>query len=109
MTLIDKALTLRLAIPVNKLQGLIAVNGIGSQYLSAEWIKLNIYFLRPKAIAKLIIEVYLVPDLKAKLLIGIDILGPKGVTLNFYCKKATIASYGNIDFSITIQSKSNRI
>ena len=37
----------------------------------------------PIATAKLIIEAYLMQDLKAKLLIGMDVLGPEGISMNF--------------------------
>lgn len=71
--------------------------------------KLNVYFIGPKATAKLTIEAHLVPNLKAKLLIGTDVLIPEGFKLDFDRKIAQIALYQDIEFLISIQSKANRL
>lgn len=80
----------------------ISVSGIKSQYISNEWIELDVYFIGPQATAKLTIEAYLVQDLEAKLPAGIDVLGPEGFILNFDQKVARIASYNNMEFRISV-------
>lgn len=51
------------------------------------------------------IKVYLVDNLKAKLLIGIDIIGYKGFRLDFDTKIVKILSYIGLTVPISIYTK----
>jgi hypothetical protein len=54
-----------------------------------------------------ICEVHLVDDLKAKMLIGVDIIGPEQVDILVHSRKAHIASCG-VDVPINVRPRRNQ-
>ncbi|KAJ5578389.1 uncharacterized protein N7459_007353 [Penicillium hispanicum] len=98
----------------------IPVSGIGSHHLSQEYIQLDMYFAGrqtngnlldndrskgQRATAKLTIEAHIVQNLKAKLLIGNDVLGPEGFILDFPRAQAIIEACHNVIFPMAIHTK----
>ena len=61
------------------------------------------------AIAKLIVEAYLVNNLKPGILISLDIMGLEGFKLSFLKRQAIISSYRSISFPIKIYTKPHRV
>ncbi|KAJ5675356.1 hypothetical protein N7462_008253 [Penicillium macrosclerotiorum] len=110
MTLIDSELARKLDTTVRRISP-IPVSGIGSQHVSNAYIQIDLYFAgnRPstaeQAIAKVPIEAHLVDNLKAQLLIGIDVLGPEGFAIDFASRFVCIDSCDGISFPIGIYAK----
>jgi hypothetical protein len=72
-------------------------------------VRIDIIFKGDHSIAKVNLAAYLVDDLKAKLLIRVNVIAPKGFLLNFERRIVTIASYKNLSFPITIYTKPDRL
>jgi len=104
MTIIDIDLAVSLRLPLEKTEPILVV-GIGSRYISSTYIKLDVYFRGYNNTAKISIEVYLVGELRAKLLISIDVLAPEGFRLDFEKSIARIASYIGLTIPIAIYAK----
>ena len=73
---------------IHQMENLITVRGIGiTRYLMNEFIILNLYFsdlVNSKIeIIEITAEVHLVQNLKAKLLIGVDVLDSEGMDISF--------------------------
>jgi hypothetical protein len=79
----------------------VLVIGIGLRYLSSTFITLDLYFRGADNAAYIPIEAYLVENLKAKLLISIDVMGHKGFRLDFDAKTVKILSYINLTVPIS--------
>ena len=86
MTLIDEDLARSIAatygFTVEKTTP-IPVSGIGSNHTSNVYVKLPIHFFGPYNTAVMEAEAHLVSDLKAKLLIGSDVMGTEGFVLDY--------------------------
>ncbi|KAJ5232494.1 hypothetical protein N7468_005450 [Penicillium chermesinum] len=108
MTLIDSALAKDLNVPIHKIKP-IPVSGIGSQHISDAYVKLTLQFYGPKATAEVHAEAHLVDGLRAKLLLGIDVMGAEGFKLDFERRQATIASCQDTVFPIGLQAKPNHV
>ncbi|KAJ5261633.1 hypothetical protein N7497_004097 [Penicillium chrysogenum] len=91
MTIIDAELAKSLDLPLQKCT-LVPVAGIGSRHLSSAFVSFDTFFRGPENAACIRIEAHLVENLKAKLLIGTDVMGHEGFRLDFDSKKVKIPS-----------------
>ncbi|KAJ5689576.1 hypothetical protein N7462_003968 [Penicillium macrosclerotiorum] len=108
MTLIDSQLakSLNATIQANTP---IPVSGIGSQHMSSSYINLTLLFFGPTATAELAVEAHLMDSLRAKLLVGIDVMGPHRFKLDFDRRQATIAACQDMNFPIGLQAKPHHV
>ena len=91
---------------VEKISTLIKVKGIGSIiHQSDEYALLDVYLPGDSAIAHIRQEFHLVKNLKANVLIGIDILGSEGIDVLLMEKTATIRSCCGIQIPISVELK----
>ena len=84
---------------------LLKVRGVGSsRYKTSEYVTIPIYLLGlvegKEVLAYFRREIYLIDDLRAKILLSNNILGPEGFVINVANSKAYISSY-NITVSIS--------
>ncbi len=95
---------------VHSMTTMLNVRGIGSQkHLANRWVLLKMKFLGlNKQILEIEREVHLVDNLKAKLLIGIDILHPEGIIINLLEKTATFTHCRNTQVPLTIVDRNLR-
>jgi hypothetical protein len=108
MTLIDAKLAESLTCERRRVSPIL-VSGIGSRHMSSFYIRIPIFFKADNGRAKLTIEAHLVDNLKAQLLIGMDVLGPEGFTLDFSRCQASIGSCKDFTFPIAIAAKPNHV
>ena len=112
MTLIDDTLARSLEVPFYDTQP-INVNGLGSRVQCSTYIKLDVFMfgdLHGAASAgKLSIEAHVVPELRAKLLIGVDVMRPEGFTISFDKETVSIASCQGLTCPVTVHAKLNCI
>ena len=112
MTLIDKLQLLQVVpdIVIYKIDNLLSVRGIRStKYQTDEYIITPLYFSSTqdgnnKVLTYIRKEIHLVNNLRAKILIGNDIIAPEGFVINITNKKANIKSY-NIDIIVNVYSR----
>lgn len=83
------------------------MSGIGSQHLSNQFVKIPVFFIGAKAMARVWIEAHIVDDLKAKLLVGTDVMGPEGFILDFARSQVVIESCDNMTFPVALHAKAN--
>ena len=83
---------------MKKMASPVSVRSIGPRkHLSVNYATINLYFPgNEHCTATIHQEVHVVDSLKAKMLIGINILGRKSFTINIGNKKATIGSCNNV-------------
>lgn len=86
----------------------IPVRGLGATiHNSDQYAKVDIYLTgvdgRTAVITR---EAHIVNDLRAKMLVGIDVLATEGITMDLPRKIAVISSYANIKVPLTITTKS---
>ena len=108
MTLIDSKLAASLQYPQYPISP-IPISRIGSQHLSDRYIVIQVYFLNKDTAAELRIEAHVVEDLRAQLLIGMDVLGPEGFILDFPRSQAIIESCENLTFPIALCAKPHHV
>ena len=58
---------------------------------------------------KLTIEAHIVPELRAKLLIGVDVMRPEGFTICFDKESVSIASCQGLTCPVAVHAKPNRV
>ena len=104
MTIIDADLAKSLDLPLQKYT-LVPVASIGSRYLSSVFITFDIFFRGTDSVARIPIEAYLVQNLRAKLLIGIDVIGYEDFRLDFDTNTVRISSCINLSVPISAYSK----
>jgi hypothetical protein len=104
MTIIDAELAKSLGLPMQKCTP-VPVAGIGSRHLSSAFVTLDLYFRGADNAACIPIEAHLVENLKAKLLIGMDIIGHEGFRLDFDAKTVKIPSCMNLTVPISTHAK----
>ncbi|KAJ5752832.1 hypothetical protein N7520_008426 [Penicillium odoratum] len=114
MTLIDTKLAKSLDTTIQRISPPIPVSGIGSKHMSSDYITIDLYMLGQhatcgQAAAKLTIEAHLVDNLKAQLLIGMDIMGSEQISLDFKHRRAIIASCDDIAVPIGICAKPDHV
>ncbi|KAJ5494864.1 hypothetical protein N7463_010951 [Penicillium fimorum] len=104
MTIIDADLANSLGLPLQKCTP-VPVAGIGSRHLSSAFVSFDAFFLGADNTACIRIEAHLVENLKAKLLIGMDVMGYEGFRLDFNAKTVKIASCMGLEIPISIHAK----
>jgi hypothetical protein len=112
MTIMDDSFAQELGLTRHNTEP-IPVNGIAAVLVSTEYVIFDVFFpgINPRKIempqvtGKITIEAHIVSKLKSKLLIGIDVLAPEAITMDFMRKTATIASCGSMEFPITLRAK----
>jgi hypothetical protein len=77
MTLIDSSIANSLQLHCYKTQD-IPVFGIASNHISSMYILLPLFFNSEHNVAKIMVEAYHVNNLKAKLLLGMDVIDNEG-------------------------------
>ena len=118
MSLIDRQFLKeqRPDLKINKTPSRITVKGIGGQiHESSEYILLEFFIpgtlgkSKIETMARITREFHIVDDLKANALIGMDILGPEGMILDFGRKRLIIGSCEDLAAPITITPKGVRV
>ena len=107
MTLIDKDFLKEVApdAVMKNMASTMSVKGVTpGKHSLVNYATINLYFpgneCRSAAIHQ---KVHMIDGLKAKMLIGIDILGKKSFTINIGNKKATIKSCNNIVIPLEVE------
>ena len=95
---------------IHQMSTLILVRGIrGMKYLTTKYAVINLYIddttNGTPTMAHIRRKAYIMPNLTTMLLIGINILAPEGVTLDFTAWSMTIASCENLTTSIQMSSQ----
>ncbi|KAJ5944494.1 hypothetical protein N7516_004662 [Penicillium verrucosum] len=83
----------------------VPVAGIGSRHLSSAFVSFDVFFRGVDNVARIPIEAHLVENLKAKLLIGMDIMGHEGFRLDFDAKTVKIPSCMGLEVPVSLHSK----
>ncbi|KAJ9484139.1 hypothetical protein VN97_g9234 [Penicillium thymicola] len=78
---------------------------IGSRHLSSAFVTFDAFFRGADNVARIPIEAHLVENLKAKLLIGMDVIGHEGFRLDFDAKTVKIPSYIGLEVPISTHTK----
>lgn len=112
MTIIDDAFATELGLIRRKTEP-IPVKGIAAALISTEYVVFDVFFPgynprkieAPSVTGKITIEAHIVPRLESKLLVGIDVLAPEGITMDLTRRVATITSCDNMEFPITLKAK----
>lgn len=112
MSLIDRRFLLkcRPTIIIHKTKPAIKMREIGSKiHDSSEYVELDLYIhekaKNKAAIAHLKAEFHLIDDLKADILIGMDVMRPEDIILNFEERFMTIPTCQNFEAPISIRRK----
>ena len=113
MSLIDRKFLLQM-LPNAKVKTMASpmeVRGIGpSSHNASQYVLVDIYLRGNNGrIAHLTKELHLVDELKANLLMGIDILAPEGIDVQLSRQTATIASCADVEIPISIQTRSSKV
>ena len=58
---------------------------------------------------KLTIKVHIMPELHAKLLIGVDVMCPEGLTICFDKESVSIASCQGLTYPVAVHAKPNHV
>ncbi|KAJ5521179.1 hypothetical protein N7527_005294 [Penicillium freii] len=96
LTIIDAELAKSLGLPLQRCTP-VPVAGIGSRHLSSAFVQFDAFFRGVDNTACIQIEAHQVENLKAKLLIGMDIMGYEGFRLDFDSKTIKIPSCMGIE------------
>ena len=115
VTLIDKDFLLSQSpdIEIRTMSSPITVRGIGSsKHLTAEYVVTPILFTgerdgKPME-ARFMREAHIVQGLKAKMLLGIDVMGPEKFEMSLATKKLHIGSY-NVDVQISLKPRGRHV
>lgn len=110
MTLIDRQFLMEQAphVAIHCMPSPIPVRGLGAAiHNSDQYAKVDIYLTGVDGrIAVITREAHIVDDLRAKMLVGIDVLAIEGITMDLPRKLAVISSCANIEILLTITTKS---
>lgn len=98
------------AIPVKRMACPIPVRGIGSTiHKCEEFAVIDLYIPgKDGQTAKITREVHLVNNLKAKLLIRVDIMGPEGIVADIPRRVAVIHSCERLEINLSVSPRSNQ-
>ena len=111
MTLIDKDFPKKVTpdAVMKKMVSLVSVRGVGCRkHSSVDNTTIDMYFPQTKRRTAMINqEIHKVDSLKAKMLIGIDILGKESFTINTKNKKAIIKSCNNLIIFLEVASQAH--
>lgn len=112
MTLIDSALARKLGTSLNTIKP-ISVSGIGSRHTTMTYTLVTVSFRGVvdscSCMGQVEIPTHLVDNLKAKLLIGNNVMIPHGFILNFDSRTVSIAGCHGLTFPVAIQAKPDRV
>ena len=97
---------------IKKIKTTINIRGIGSlKHATNEYYLINLYIpsiIKEKPLlAHLRREIYIIDDLKAKILIEVNILDLKRILINVGEEKLLIRSYDNLTADIKMKAKDN--
>ena len=97
---------------IKKIKTTINIRGIGSlKHVTDEYCLINLYvpsIVKGKpSLAHLRREVHIVDDLKAKILMGVNILGPERILIDVGEEKLLIRSCDNLTADIKVKAKDN--
>ena len=105
ISLIDKKFILNYSIPIQKMPTPINIRGIGDRrYNTSEYIKISLFFFAQEGIAEIYRELYVVEDLTAVALIGIDILSPERIILDFDKDVTRFNAYKELQIPIGVHT-----
>lgn len=110
--LIDKTLALSLGVPIHNTQS-VNMNSLRAHIQSSTYIKVDVFMFGelydvPSA-GKLTIEAHIVPELCAKLLIGVDVIYLEGFTISFDKESISITSCQGLTCPVAIHAKPNHV
>ena len=105
ISLIDKKFILNHGIPVRKIPTPMNIRGIGDRrHNASEYIKISLFFFAQEGIAEIHRELYVVEDLTAVALIGIDILSPERIVLDFDKDVTRFNAYEELQIPIGVHT-----
>ena len=96
MSLIDRRFLQSnlLTAPITRFENAVRVKGIKNKvYNCYKYAIFNFYFSGSFKVARILKKARIVDDLKAKILININIIGPKKISINILRRTATINFY----------------
>ena len=111
ISLIDRQFLLREIrnVAIKKIPTLINVRGIGNKkYNASEYTQVQFFFYIAKGVAIIEREVHIINDLVANVLIGIDIIMPEGIVLDFTQSIVIIGSCNSLTIPVSVISKGAR-
>ena len=107
ISLIDRKFVLNNNIFIKKISTVMNIKGINNKkYNVSEYIRLKLFFYKLADIALIEREFHIVDDLTITVLIDIDIIKLKRITLDFGNNAAIFEYYNNISISIEVHSYS---
>ena len=110
MSLIDRKFVLDNNIPIKKMPTVMNVKGIGDRkHDASEYVRIKLHFFGPDGIALIEREFHVVDDLTATALIGIDIIKPEGICLDFGKDVAKFGCCDNLAIPIEVHSHGKQI
>ncbi|TAQ83100.1 hypothetical protein B7494_g8576 [Chlorociboria aeruginascens] len=112
LSLIDKAWLLQSLpdVKIRKMAAPIMVRGISDlKHPTTEYIVLVFYLEGEHSYACITREVHLVDNLQAKMLIGVDILGPERIDISITKRVATVGQCDDIDIPLRIMQRGPRV
>ena len=112
MSLIDRNFLLKeiSEAVIRQMASSISVRGIGTiNHNTHEYVLLDIYIPGiDRRIARIRREVHIVEELRANILVGVDIMGPEAITIDIGKKTAVIHSYNGIPIPLSITARSKQ-
>ena len=110
MSLIDRKFVHENDIPIKKMPTMMNVKGIGDRkHDASEYVRIKLYFPGPDGIALIDREFHVVDDLTATALIGIDIIKPEGICLDFSQDVAKFGCCNNLAVPIEVHTHGKQI
>ena len=110
MSLIDRKFVLDNNIPVKKMPTVMNVKGIGDRkHDASEYVRIKLHFFGSDGIALIEREFHVVDDLTAIALIGIDIIKPEKICLDFGRDVAKFGCCDNLAVPIEVHSHGKQI
>ena len=88
MTVIDAWFAKSLGTSLQTSSKRISIRGIRSRHVSTDFVNIALYFCDQDNAAKITVEAHIVDELKASLLLGVDVMGCEGFRLDFGPKAA---------------------
>ena len=111
MSLIDRQFLLREVknVVIKKMPTPMNVRGIGNKkHDASEYTQVQFFFYTAKGVAIIEREVHIIDDLAANVLIGIDIMMPESIVLDFAQSTATIGSCNSLTIPVSVTTKGAR-
>ena len=112
MSLIDRRF-LQANLPnaeITRFQNAVRVRGIGDKVHDChEYATFDLYLPGDSKVARISRGARVVDDLKAKMLIGMDIIGPEGISVHIPSRTATVESCGSMQVPLGVQPTTERV